>query len=123
MTVTYLAPDPDQINTLVDLPLEGPVVMLNLLKFRPDGGAEEYANYASLARPFLEKAGASLRYLGDVAITLIGGEEWDEAILVQYPSKQAFLDMTGHPDYPSDVRRNAVVDSRLYCMQDRDPAV
>ena len=121
MTDTYLTPDPDQINALLELPLEGPVVMLNLLKFRPDGGAEEYAEYGRLARPFLDKAGASLRYLGDVAVTLIGGEEWDEAILVQYPSKQAFLDMTGDPDYPSEVRRNAVVDSRLYCMQDRDP--
>lgn len=103
------------------MPLEGPVVMLNLLKFRPDGGAETYAQYANLARPFLEKAGVSLRYLGDVVATLIGEEQWDEAILIQYPSKQAFLDMTGDPNYPGDVRSDAVEDSRLYCMQDRDP--
>lgn len=121
MTDTHLTPDPGKIAALLDLPLEGPVVMLNLLKFRPNGGAEEYARYANLAQPFLQKAGASLRYLGDVAITLIGGEEWDEAVLVEYPSRQAFLEMTGDPGYPSDVRRDAIEDSRLYCMQDRNP--
>lgn len=123
MTDTYLTPDPEQIKALLDLPLEGPVVMLNLLKFRPDGGAEEYSHYANRARPFLDQAGATLRYLGDVAGTVIGGEEWDEAILIEYPSKQAFLDMTGDPDYPSDVRRDSIVDSRLYCMQSREAEV
>ena len=122
MRDTQLSPSSDQIKALLELPLEGPIVMLNLLKFRPDGGAEEYANYGQQAAPFLRKAGASIRFLGGVAATVIGGEEWDEVILVEYPSKQAFLDMTGDPEYPSDVRANALVDSRLYCMQDRNPA-
>lgn len=121
MTDAYLTPDPVKITALRGLPLEGPVVMLNLLKFRPKGGAEAYARYSSLARPFLEKAGASLRYLGDVATTLIGGEEWDAAVLVEYPSKEAFLEMTDDPDYPDDVRLDAIEDSRLYCMQDPNP--
>ena len=121
MTDAYLTPDPVKIAALRGLPLEGPVVMLNLLKFRPNGGAEEYARYSRLARPFLEKAGASLRYMGGVATTLIGGEEWDEAVLVEYPSKEAFLEMDEDPDYPRDVRRNAIENSRLYCMQDHNP--
>ncbi len=121
MAVTYLSPNPEQIKTLMELALDGPIVMLNLLKFRQDGGAEEYAHYGTQAAPFLEKAGATIRYLGDVATTVIGGEEWDEAILVEYPSKQAFLDMFSDPNYPSDIRGNSLVDSRLYCMQDRIP--
>jgi uncharacterized protein (DUF1330 family) len=116
---TYLSPNPEQLKALMEMPVEGPIVMLNLLKFRPDGGAEDYAEYGRLAAPFLEKSGATIRYLGDVAATMIGGEEWDEVILVEYPSKQAFLEMTGHPDYPVDARGDSLVDSRLYCMQDR----
>jgi uncharacterized protein (DUF1330 family) len=114
---TYLSPTPEQIQTIRDMPLEGPVIMLNLLRFKPDGGAEEYARYGEKAAPFLEKAGASIRYLGRSVATVIGGEEWDEVILVEYPSKQAFLEMTGNPDYPGDVRSGALLDSRLYCTQ------
>ncbi|MFT7651230.1 MAG: hypothetical protein ACI9ON_001267 [Limisphaerales bacterium] len=119
MSETYLSPNTEQMKALIGLSVEGPIVMLNLLKFRPDGGAEDYAEYGRLARPFLERAGVSLRYLGDVAATVIGGEEWDEVILVEYPSKQAFLEMTGDPDYPSEARGDSLLDSRLYCMQDR----
>ena len=47
-----------------------------------------------------------------------GGEDWDEVILVEYPSIQAFFAMTGDPDYPSALRAGALADSRLYCSQD-----
>ena len=32
---------------------------------------------------------------------------------------QAFFEMTGDPDYPSDLRAGALEDSRLYCTQPR----
>ena len=89
--------------------------MVNLLRFAPGGGAEQYRQYGQAATPFLVKAKASVRYAGVGIGTVIGGEEWDEVILVEYPSKQAFLDMTGDPDYPSELRANALADSRLYC--------
>ena len=38
---------------------EGPVVMLNLLAFEPEGGAERYGEYGRAVMPLLEKAGAS----------------------------------------------------------------
>ena len=97
--------------------LDGPILMLNLLRFAPDGGAEAYARYGAAAAPFLEKAGASIRYLGQVAGTFIGGEDWDEVILVEYPSKAAFLAMSGDPDYPGHLRAEALSDSRLICTQ------
>jgi uncharacterized protein (DUF1330 family) len=114
---TYLNPTAEQIRAIRDMPLEGPVIMLNLLRFKPDGGAEEYARYGQEASSFLQDSGAKVRYLGHSVATVIGGEEWDEVILVEYPSKQAFLEMTGNPDYPSDVRSGALLDSRLYCTQ------
>ena len=37
---------------------EGPVVMLNLLRFAPDGGRERYAEYGAAVAPLLEGVGA-----------------------------------------------------------------
>jgi uncharacterized protein (DUF1330 family) len=118
MPDTYINPSPEQIDALGKLDLDGPLVMINLLKFNPDGGAEAYARYGQEAGPFLAKAGAKVRYLGHVAATVIGGEAWDEVILVEYPSKAAFFEMTQNPDYPGGVRAGALLDSRLYCSQE-----
>ena len=116
---SYINPSPEQMSALGTLDLDGPLVMLNLLRFAKDGGAEEYARYGAAAGPFLRAAGASVRYLGDVVATVIGPDEWDEIILVQYPSVGAFFEMVGSPDYPSDLRAGALADSRLYCTQER----
>ena len=116
MTDTYIHPSPEQIAAIRDMDLDGPIVMLNLLRFGPDG-AEAYARYGQAAAPFIERTGASIRYLGNVAATVIGGEPWDQVILVEYPSVAAFLQMTGDPDYPSGLRAEALADSRLYCTQ------
>lgn len=117
MNETYIHPSREQIAAIQDMEVDGPIVMLNLLRFAPNGGAEEYARYGAAAAPFIESSEATIRYLGDVAATVIGGEEWDQVILVEYPSKQAFLDMTGNPDYPSQIRAGALADSRLYCTR------
>lgn len=118
MSETYIHPTQQQMADLQDTAIDGPVTMLNLLRFNPDGGAEAYARYGAAAAPFLEQSGATLRYLGNVAATVIGGETWDLIILVEYPSKQAFLQMSGDPDYPAALRADALIDSRLYCTQE-----
>ena len=121
MTETYLHPSSEQIEAIRDMDLDGPVVMLNLLRFNPDGGAEQYAQYGAAAATHLQSSGASVRYAGRVAGTVVGGEEWDQIILVEYPSKQAFLEMTSNPDYPGEIRAGALADSRLYCTQQSTP--
>lgn len=118
MPETYINPSREQIEAFARMDLEGPLVMLNLLKFNPEGGAETYARYGQAAAPFLQAAGATVRYLGNVAATVIGGEEWDEVILVEYPSRAAFIEMTQNPDYPSEIRSGALLDSRLYCTRE-----
>ena len=120
MSETYLHPSAEQIAAIQAMDLDGPVMMLNLLRFAPDGGAEQYARYGAAASTFLVKAGARIRYLGAVHGTVIGpgADEWDEIILVEYPNKHAFFEMTGHPDYPSEIRAGALLDSRLYCSQE-----
>jgi uncharacterized protein (DUF1330 family) len=115
---TYIHPSPEQVARLREMKLDGPVIMLNLLRFAPDGGAEEYARYGAEASPFLQRSGATVRYLGDVAATIIGGEDWDQIILVEYPSIQKFLEMSGDPEYPGEIRAGALADSRLYCTRE-----
>jgi uncharacterized protein (DUF1330 family) len=79
---------------------DDPVVMLNLLKFR-EGGRPSYERYAREIRPFLERAGARMIYLGDTSTTLVAPEwhDWDAVLLVRYPSRRAFSAMVADPDY------------------------
>lgn len=119
MPETYINPSPENLAAMRELELEGPIVMLNLLRFVPDGGEAEYRRYGAAAMPFLVKSGATIRYLGDSAATVIGGDAWDEIVLVEYPSLRAFFEMTGDPDYPSAIRAGSLADSRLYCTQER----
>ena len=53
MAESFINPSADNIAALQAMQLDGPVVMVNLLRFRPDGGAEEYERYAAAALPFL----------------------------------------------------------------------
>lgn len=86
----YLAEDPG-----------GPVVMLNLLRFRPDGGRERYAEYVDHFSATTSAYGAEVLYLGDgsTAVVAEAGQTWDAVLLVRYPSRQAFSDMVRDPAY------------------------
>lgn len=77
----------------------GPVTMLNLLAFAPDGGRARYEQYAAAVAPLLERAGGRIVYAAAAAPPLLGETPWDVVALVQYPSRQAFLDMVGSPEY------------------------
>ena len=113
MPDTYIDPTADQVRAVRDLEVEGPLVMLNLLRFN-EGGEARYQAYGEAAAPFLKQSGATIRYLGKVMATVIGGDAWDEVILVEYPSKEAFLGMIAAEGYPSEMRASALADSRLY---------
>src|ERR1700690_954724 len=55
-----LLPTPAQMQEFLALPHDHPIVMVNLLKFKPNGGQAEYAKYAAAIQPILEKLGAKL---------------------------------------------------------------
>jgi uncharacterized protein (DUF1330 family) len=76
-----------------------PFVMLNLLKFRSEGGREDYLRYIRDSGPFVEGVGAKVIYFGKANELLNGMETWDIVMLVQYPSRKAFLEMANNPDY------------------------
>lgn len=98
-----------------------PVVMLNLLRFRSDGGRERYIEYGAAVAPSLEKAGGRIVWAGEPAPPLLGEQGWDMVILVEYPSRQAFLDMIGSAEYQAigHLRTEALERGELHPM---DPA-
>jgi uncharacterized protein (DUF1330 family) len=79
----------------------GPVVMLNLLRFRSDGGRERYGEYAAHVGGLSGRYGAEVLYFGDGGRALVAddGQAWDAVLLVRYPSRQAFTDMIRDPEY------------------------
>jgi uncharacterized protein (DUF1330 family) len=110
----------------------GPVVMLNLLRFRdiadysgspelapaePISGAEAYRRYASHTAPFLTEAGGEVLFQGKGGPYLIGPEEgrWDLVLLVRHASAQAFLAFASNQEYLAGLghRTAALEDSRL----------
>jgi uncharacterized protein (DUF1330 family) len=100
---------------LVDDP-GGPVVMLNLLRFK-EGKRESYEEYARLIQPFLEECGAQIVYVGDLSTVLVAPEshKWDAVLIVRYPSRQAFSAMVADPNYQeiTGLRTEALSDAVL----------
>ncbi|MEP0710144.1 MAG: DUF1330 domain-containing protein [Parvibaculum sp.] len=91
---------------------DGPVVMVNLLKFRehaayPDGrdahlsGLEAYLRYGAEVSKIVAKLGGRMIFAGSVDGLMLGevDELWDQVALVEYPSRAAFLEMVMSPEY------------------------
>jgi uncharacterized protein (DUF1330 family) len=99
--VSAIRPTKEQILELLNAPDEGPVMMLNLLKFAPKTGAGEYNKYGDKVVRMVEATGGKVLWMGKVDQTLIGpvDETWDAIALVQYPSRKAFIEMTSTKDY------------------------
>lgn len=97
--INALQPTGQQLKQFMALPDEGPIVMVNLLKFKPDGGAQEYAKYSAAVRPLLEKLDAKILFAGRAEFCLIGEADWDMIALVQYPRKKALMQMVTSPEY------------------------
>ncbi len=98
-----------------------PLVMLNLLAFKPEGGRERYEEYGEAVAPLLAKVGGRIVFMGAPAPPLLGEGSWDLVVLVEYPTRQAFLDMIGSPEYKAvgHLRTEALTKGELHPM---DPA-
>jgi uncharacterized protein (DUF1330 family) len=97
-----LEPTPEQLAALAARPADAPVVMINLLQFRADGGRESYLRYTQEVVPHLQRVGGTVRYAGASPSVVIGDGEkpgWDAIIVVEYPSPAAFLDMVSNEEY------------------------
>lgn len=121
---------PEVIRGFEELPQgDAPVHMLNLLRYReradygdrggvtPCSGQEAYGRYVGLVTPMIGAFGASVVSMGHGQATLIGapGEHWDDLLLVNYPTRAAFLGLMRSKDYQAVMfhRQAALADSRL----------
>ena len=97
-------------------PDDGPVTMLNLLALKPDGGRERYEQYGAAVAPLLARVGGRILYAGAGVPPLLGDDRWDLVALVEYPSRQAFLDMVGSPEYQAiaHLRSEALTQGELH---------
>jgi uncharacterized protein (DUF1330 family) len=95
---------------------EGPVTMLNLLAFKADGGWERYGEYGEAVLPLLERAGGRVFFQGAASPVLLGDESWDLVLLVEYPTRRAFLEMIQSADYQAiaHLRTEALVKGELH---------
>jgi uncharacterized protein (DUF1330 family) len=104
---------------------DSPVTMLNLLRFRPNGGRERYLEYGAAVAPLLERAGARVVFLGESELPLLGEGRWDSVLLVEYPTGQAFLDMVASPEYQAiaHLRTEALEEGELHPLSAADSPV
>ena len=104
--INSLYPDKEQMEGFFEPGPEGPICMVNLLKFKPraeyeDGrdtqlsGREAYDLYAEGVQKLLQQVGGYFGFSADVERLMIGevGELWDTVALAVYPSRQAMLQM------------------------------
>ena len=96
--INAMRPTPQQMQQFLALP-DGPIVMVNLLKFKPDGGREEYQRYAQKIQPILKKIGARILFSGEAKVCMIGNGDWDQIALVEYPDKMSLPKMAQSAEY------------------------
>jgi hypothetical protein len=96
------------IRGLRELEHQGPVVMVNLMRFRirsldGDGsGWDAYLRYSALTVPMIKARGGTLLWTGDAKAVALGVQDinrWDYLALVYYPTVATFLDMMTSSDY------------------------
>lgn len=129
----FLEPTQQSAMALFERRIEGPVVMLNLLRFRqtadytghpelapasPISGAQAFDLYVESTLPHLRASGGELLFMGKGGAFFIGpdAERWDRAMLVRQASVEAFIAFARNEAYLSEAighRTAALEDSRL----------
>jgi uncharacterized protein (DUF1330 family) len=109
---------------------EGPIVMVNWMRFRKrsldgDGsGWDAYLRYSALTVPMIKARGGTLLWTGDAKAVALGeqeGNQWDYLALVYYPSVAAFIDMMTSADYETRCdphRRNGCEEHVIICTKE-----
>ena len=100
-------PTQAQIDRLLAGPADRPVVMVNVLRFKPRAsspdegmsGEDAYRRYVDAMRPFVESKGGRFLWVGRIDSQVIGtGAEGHHMIgLVEYPSRAAFVAIATDP--------------------------
>jgi uncharacterized protein (DUF1330 family) len=103
-----ITPSREQFSAFAHDSRPGEVVMINLLHFAAPTDSEAptgrgaYRDYSDQAVKMIEARGGRVLWTGRPEHVLIGDTEqdgWDLAVLVSYPSREAFIDMVSSPTY------------------------
>ena len=132
MSAPCLAPTAAQAVGLMSRGIKGPVIMLNLLRFRevadysatpdlapdaPVSGAVAFDLYIAATRPLLERSSGTVLFSGRGGQFFIGpeAERWDRVLLIKQASVSTFLDWATNEEFLASVghRTAALLDSRL----------
>ena len=118
------------IEGLKALEHQGPIVMVNLMRFHEhsldgDGsGWDAYLRYSALTVPMIKARGGTLLWTGDAKATALGpqdGSQWDYLALVYYPSVADFIGMMTSADYETRCdphRRNGCAEHVIICTKE-----
>lgn len=104
--------EPGQMKKMMDPGADGPIVMVNLLKFNdkaeyPDGretdltGRQAYDIYSERVIQYIQQFGGRIFFDGDVTHLALGivEELWDEVALAEYPNRAAMVAMTSTEEF------------------------
>lgn len=105
-------PSPEQAKAFFSGEEDGPMCMVNLLKFKdkatyadgsePDlSGRDAYLRYGMGVQACLAAVGGKARFTGFVTDLMLGEVEelWDMVAIAEYPSRTAMLQMVQSPEY------------------------
>ena len=120
-------PNADQMAGFMDSSVEGPIAMVNLLKFKEKAeysderetdlsGVEAYGIYARGVAKTLAMVGGKMLFFGNVSRLMLGEVEelWDQVAIAQYPSRAAMLEMMQLPEYQAiHIHRDAGLAGQL----------
>lgn len=96
------------LETIAALPQDQPVIMLNLMKFRPESldgdgsGWDAYLRYSRMANKLIQERSGRIVWAGEVDGATLGPQvhgQWDFTALVSYPTAGTFLDMMQSEEY------------------------
>ena len=113
MNVTnQIHPSPEQAKAFFNGEEDGPMCMVNLLKFKDkatyaDGsepelsGRDAYLRYGAGIQACLAAVGGKARFTGFVTDLMLGEVEelWDMVAIAEYPSRAAMMQMVQSPEY------------------------
>jgi hypothetical protein len=125
--VNKVYPNKEQIKGFMEPVSEGPICMVNLLKFKEkaeyeDGrdtdltGREAYALYEEGVKKLLQEIGGGIGFEGDVERLALGEVEelWDVVALAVWPSRGVMFEVMQSPDMQAiSVHRSAGLAGQL----------
>ena len=122
-----LPSSPEQIKEMQEVGPDGPIYMVNLLRFKDkadyeDGrntdlsGRDAYQIYGLQVAKMIEGFGGEIVFVGDVTFLALGqiDELWHEVAIAKYPNRNALLQMSSSPEWNEiSVHRSAGLEGQL----------